>query len=124
MSNPLFSLSANDDKLGSVIRHMNSSDPDTTEKNASAQNQSGDPPSSRSGDQDLLNGKTGADDEADEKSLEEGSDDEKPLSSETSDEEDDTAALARTLTLTNCVTMVVGGVIGSGIFVSPTGVQQ
>uniref|UniRef100_A0A7I4Y1Y1 Amino acid permease domain containing protein n=1 Tax=Haemonchus contortus TaxID=6289 RepID=A0A7I4Y1Y1_HAECO len=40
------------------------------------------------------------------------------------DETAQTSGLARTLTLTNAVSMIVGVVIGAGIFVSPTGVQK
>ncbi|EYC09517.1 hypothetical protein Y032_0060g3162 [Ancylostoma ceylanicum] len=40
------------------------------------------------------------------------------------DEIDNGKGLKRTLTLTNCITMIVGCIIGSGIFVAPTGIQE
>ncbi|RCN31751.1 hypothetical protein ANCCAN_22463 [Ancylostoma caninum] len=39
------------------------------------------------------------------------------------DEIDTGRGLKRTLTLTNCITMIIGCIIGSGIFVAPTGIQ-
>ncbi|KIH59074.1 hypothetical protein ANCDUO_10710 [Ancylostoma duodenale] len=40
------------------------------------------------------------------------------------DETDTGRGLKRTLTLTNCITMIIGCIVGSGIFVAPTGIQS
>ncbi|RCN31610.1 hypothetical protein ANCCAN_22596 [Ancylostoma caninum] len=65
-------------------------------------------------------------DEADQsKPLIPPSDDSKKKILGSENEEKDTGkGLGRTLTLTKCVTMIVGSIIGAGIFVTPTGVQE
>ncbi|RCN27842.1 hypothetical protein ANCCAN_26421 [Ancylostoma caninum] len=80
-------------------------------------------------DNDIADGGAEKDEADQSKPLIPSSDDSKKkiLGSENEEKrkvQDTGKGLGRTLTLTKCVTMIVGSIIGAGIFVTPTGVQE
>ncbi|KIH65939.1 hypothetical protein ANCDUO_03737 [Ancylostoma duodenale] len=113
---------------------------DAQEKENKSQNGNGNDalgPTSDKGDEDVQNRTPPGDDiEVPEGgSKKDGADESKPLIPKSDDnkkkifgseddEKDTGKGLGRTLTLTKCVTMIVGSIIGAGIFVTPTGVQE